>query len=837
MRAYTKLIAEELDLSAAEIDRLQWAGLAHDVGKLFVPTEILTKPGRLTDDEYELVKTHTVEGARLVEPLRGWLGDALDGVREHHERWDGRGYPDGLEGTEISLAGRIVAVADVFDVITSVRSYKKASAVATAREELVRCSGTQFDPKAVRAFLNIGLGRLRLLVGPLSWLAQLPVVGRVPLGAAASAAAGPAVATFATAAALVAGGFFSSTTEPALAAEAASATVDAAVPVASPAVTNPVLVTTTILPVTGTTVPVRQPPPETIPQAVVTVVPSTVPVTTRPAAPPTRPPTSVLPMPTIPAASPPAVTTTTAPPAVTTTTAPPPVAPTTTAPPPVTPTTTAPPPVTTTTTTTPPPGTTTTTTTTTPPPAPAPTAVNDAASTDEDAAIVVDTLGNDLDPAGGGLTIISVGSHLLGSGSTDGSTITFTPTADRFGAAAISYSIRDSAGNTDSGSIAITITAVDDPPTLALLGDVTVDEDSGPASIPGWATAGPGGGPDESGQSLTVTVVPDDPALFLDPPTVDVATGTLTFNPEHDANGSTRLTVTVDDGTSTTSSTANLTINPIDDIPVTAPDSYLTPVNAPLTVAAPGLLGNDYDPEGLTLGTVASVQVGAKGTLTILTDGSFAYIPLPLATGLDQFTYTVIDAGGNTATGTVEILISNLTMPTGLFFGTSGVDPLPLDGSPPTTTGPEADHDADGNPGLTVEHSGGKYDDDDPSKYQTWAIATTQPLVLNGPVAVDFWSTAENFDPKDDVDYSFWLHDCDTAGTNCTQLAWVDDIHVSEWNGGSTTWVRRTITIGSVDTTVAANRRLVLRAMFGHHDVWIAASGDRPSQLVLPIVP
>ena len=202
VRAYTKLIAEELHLSEREIDRLQWAGLAHDVGKLFVDSEILNKPGKLTDDEYAAVRTHAAQGAELVAPLSAWLGDAVDGVGEHHERWDGQGYPNGLAGNDISLAGRMIAVADVFDVITSVRSYKKAHAVTAAREELVRCSGTQFDPKMVRAFLNIGLGRLRLLVGPLSWVAQLPVAGRIPIGPAI----GPITGGVAAGLALVFGG-------------------------------------------------------------------------------------------------------------------------------------------------------------------------------------------------------------------------------------------------------------------------------------------------------------------------------------------------------------------------------------------------------------------------------------------------------------------------------------------------------------------------------------------------------------------------------------------------------------------------------------------------------
>ncbi len=110
-------------------------------------------------------------------PLKEWLGEWGRAVGEHHERWDGEGYPTGLSGTDISYAARIVAVADVFDVITSARSYKDPIPATAAREEIARCSGTHFDPDVVRAFLNLSIGRLRLAMGPLSLLAQSPLGG------------------------------------------------------------------------------------------------------------------------------------------------------------------------------------------------------------------------------------------------------------------------------------------------------------------------------------------------------------------------------------------------------------------------------------------------------------------------------------------------------------------------------------------------------------------------------------------------------------------------------------------------------------------------------------
>ena len=201
VRAYSQLIAKELRLDHDEVDRLNWAALLHDIGKLEVSAEILNKAGRPTAEEWAAIRRHPELGARLAAPLRAWLGEWTDAIADHHERWDGKGYPKGAKREEISLAGRIVAVADVFDVITSARSYKEPENPAAARDEIARCAGVQFDPRVVRAFLGISLGRLRLAMGPLSWLAQAPILGRIPLT--------PGVATLASAAVAVAGSFAS----------------------------------------------------------------------------------------------------------------------------------------------------------------------------------------------------------------------------------------------------------------------------------------------------------------------------------------------------------------------------------------------------------------------------------------------------------------------------------------------------------------------------------------------------------------------------------------------------------------------------------------------------
>jgi hypothetical protein len=184
VRAYSVMIGEERKLDKRELDLLNWAALLHDVGKLAVNGDILRKPGRPTDAEWEQLRRHPELGEGLVGPMRPWLGEWADAVGYHHERWDGKGYPHALAGEDIPLPGRIVAIADVFDVITSARSYKEAGSAEAGRQEIARCAGDQFDPRLVRAFLSVSLGRMRFVMGPLSWLAHTPVLGRLPLAPA-----------------------------------------------------------------------------------------------------------------------------------------------------------------------------------------------------------------------------------------------------------------------------------------------------------------------------------------------------------------------------------------------------------------------------------------------------------------------------------------------------------------------------------------------------------------------------------------------------------------------------------------------------------------------------
>ncbi len=195
VRAYTDMIIEEIGMPEEDANKLRWAALLHDVGKLFVPYEILNKDGRPTDQEWELLKAHTWKGDELIGPLKPFLGEWAAAIGSHHERWDGGGYPNGLAGADIHLGARIVAVADTFDVMTSTRSYKKPIPAEDARAEIARCAGTQFDPKVARAFLNIGIGRLRFALGPMSWAANLPAAAQTPIATPVIASATAVVTT------------------------------------------------------------------------------------------------------------------------------------------------------------------------------------------------------------------------------------------------------------------------------------------------------------------------------------------------------------------------------------------------------------------------------------------------------------------------------------------------------------------------------------------------------------------------------------------------------------------------------------------------------------------
>jgi len=148
--ALTKRVAPEL---AGDVS-IGYGYLLHDIGKVGVPDAILNKPGPLDADEWKLMRLHPLTGWQLVQGI-AFLGDATKIIRSHHERWDGKGYPEGLTGDETFLPARIFSIVDTFDAMTSTRPYRKGLPVEVALEEIERCAGTQFDPEFAAAFVQM----------------------------------------------------------------------------------------------------------------------------------------------------------------------------------------------------------------------------------------------------------------------------------------------------------------------------------------------------------------------------------------------------------------------------------------------------------------------------------------------------------------------------------------------------------------------------------------------------------------------------------------------------------------------------------------------------------
>ena len=147
-------------LPNSQIEKIVTASILHDVGKISIPDAILNKPGRLTDDEFEVMKKHTLKGCELLQNIPNSMDEDIynysyDICRHHHERWDGRGYPDGLAGDQISIWAQVVAVADVYDALTSERVYKKAFTHEKAIDMIVRGECGTFNPKLIKSFQEV----------------------------------------------------------------------------------------------------------------------------------------------------------------------------------------------------------------------------------------------------------------------------------------------------------------------------------------------------------------------------------------------------------------------------------------------------------------------------------------------------------------------------------------------------------------------------------------------------------------------------------------------------------------------------------------------------------
>ena len=664
VRALSQLIAEEMGLSAEDRDRLNWSALLHDIGKLDVPRELLGKVEPLDKADRALIRGHVPAGARLVRPLESWLGPWLAAVAEHHERWDGQGYPKGLAGEDIALSARIVTVADAFDAMTEPGAAGERLTPAEARAELTAGAGTQFDPAVVRAFLAISMSRLRVAMGPLSWLANLPIVGRIPITPAIAGVFGAGVA----ATALFTGGAGTGVgADP----QALPPAVAAPAPADEPDLVDP---------------PPSAPTPPT--------VRSTPPPPPDPLAPPT---TRAPPDPPDPEPDPPAEPDPT-----------PPVAQSVevtvnedgsieidlgdpaglslvsgvdhgtlvgTGP-----------------------GTvryspdahfngadgftyqrcgpvlcaTGSVHITVEPVNDDPVAVADSYSGQEDGGPMdLDVAANDTDVDGDPRRVSAVSGTVGGTAVIlSNGRVRFTPGPDFNGTASFDYQLSDGNGGDGTGSATIGLTPVNDPPSFTAGADESVLEDAGAQSVSGWATAISAGPADESGQSVSFTAVATDAGLFSAQPAV-APDGTLTYTPAPDTDGSTTVVVsavddggTVDGGVDTSpGQVLTITIGAVNDDPVAGDDpdggddpaDFRTVLLADLFIPAADLLDNDTDPDLDTLAVAVTAPTAtAEGSAQCDATGC-TYTPSGSYTGTDSFVYRVIDGNGGSDTGTVTV--------------------------------------------------------------------------------------------------------------------------------------------------------------------------------------
>ncbi len=177
-------LGEAIGLDTETTQRLHIAGLVHDVGKIGVPEVVLCKPGRLTDEEFALIKLHPEIGHRILRDIPQ-LADVLPGVLSHHERWDGKGYPHGIKGEEIPMFGRLIAIADSFDAMSSTRTYRSALDRDKVLTEIERCGGTQFDPQLSRFFVGLDFAEYDRMVSRHKAAEQRPVTSDRVKGEAA----------------------------------------------------------------------------------------------------------------------------------------------------------------------------------------------------------------------------------------------------------------------------------------------------------------------------------------------------------------------------------------------------------------------------------------------------------------------------------------------------------------------------------------------------------------------------------------------------------------------------------------------------------------------------
>jgi hypothetical protein len=713
VRAYSEMLGEELGLGEDDMNKLRWSALLHDVGKLEVPYEILNKDGRPTSDEWLVLSNHPTAGGRRLEPLRPWLGEWVHSADQHHCRWDGEGYPEKLAGTDIAFSGRLVAVADAYDVMTSPRSYKKPLAPEIARQELTDCAGSQFDPAMVRAFLNIGLGRLRTVAGPLAWLANLVGSAQVPVpvATAVTAAGGSAVVATAGLAIAAVGGLMPT-------AESAALPIERVV-IEEPAVVADDLEITGIEDESIVVVLAAEGGEGEIAFRLGAPAHGDGVLTTRSAP--------------VVAANDPAsgnrwVVTATYTPnqqffgedeftyqacdatglcgvgqvrviivSVND----------------------------------------------------APRAIDDRSSVPSGESIRLDVLANDTDADGDVLSIDVLRGPAHGQVDVVGRALVYTPDDGFVGRDEIEYVVSDPDGSTSVATVIVEVgPASDDPPPTTTLPPVANDS---PTAVDDLGTL-------NEDESVLIDVLandsdPQDDSLSIsavDTPLHGVATveaGQIRYTPDQNFWGSDQFSYHVNDGGNRDAVAVVLvTVDPVNDPPVAADDVAVTVEDTPVSIA---IAGNDSDPEGGALDLTVPASSVAGGAL-VSTAGAVTYSPPLDYSGLDSFSYTVTDPGGLTsAVATVTITVTAVNDApaaaddSGVGFTT--VEDIPFTTGDVTANDSDADDPIDpGSIALVVGPANGGLVSNDDGSFDyipnsnffgfdsfSYTIADTEPLTSN----------------------------------------------------------------------------------------------------------
>ncbi|MBR5740937.1 MAG: HD domain-containing protein, partial [Firmicutes bacterium] len=189
---YSKVIAQNMGMTSDEVDNIYYIALLHDIGKIAIPDSILNKPGRLSDDEFKVMKSHTTRGAKILKGI-STIPQIIEGAKSHHEKYDGSGYPEGLKGDEIPFVARIICCADCFDAMASKRVYKEPFPDDQIISEFERCSGTQFDPKIGKVVIHLmEIGKLKPYTAENTYLGSDGKTHRIRTGEGSAEADAPA---------------------------------------------------------------------------------------------------------------------------------------------------------------------------------------------------------------------------------------------------------------------------------------------------------------------------------------------------------------------------------------------------------------------------------------------------------------------------------------------------------------------------------------------------------------------------------------------------------------------------------------------------------------------